>query len=243
MQPLVAEDLERVFAAMGDGVILVGGQALGVWITVYGLDSAVTDVPVSVDVDVYAKSSKAVDKMAKSLNATALHVDFENAGPSLGAVRFVGHDGAEHHLDLLGSVCGFEAREIEQYAVDVDIGKHKVNVMHPVHVLRSRAKNILELKGRYATPHGFQQLRWAVQCVHAYLASLTNPTVFSRWARDIAKWQLFWARPQYFVRLDAQVTNAWVELIEAIPSEMPPKFLKEWEIILERLRDKKRTRL
>jgi hypothetical protein len=167
----------------GDGLVLVGGQALAVWTDYYALASAVEeDLPsISNDVDFLTESAAdkdAVTRLARALAGKAIFPPERALTPLVGqAVRDVS-DEEVLNVDVIFKVLGLDAKHIWKNAVPfIRRGRAPFLVMHPLDVLASRLTNIYKLKEKQDAK-GEMQLALSVEVARAFLreqASKTNP--------------------------------------------------------------------
>lgn len=165
--PLAASDIDRVLRSVGEGPVLVGGQALAFWMDRFGL---VPDgVAITHDADLLGSTQDA-QALAHALHAHLLLPAPERLTSLVAQVRLPAPDGQSRHIDtlhLLYTIDGlrksrsFTARVWRQ-AVRMRLSDGSMlRVMAPLDVLESRAHNtigLMEDKG----PHVLTQLRWAL---------------------------------------------------------------------------------
>lgn len=217
--------------------VLVGGQALGVWIGYFKLEAEL-EVPVtSEDVDFVASQDDALLIARELKGQVRLAQPFDHS-PNLATVE-VPRDGDSHlEIDILKCVFGVENEDLRREARGVEIQGTTFLVMHPVHVLESRIANTLQLQGRYESPRGLAQLKAAVMCTHEYLraVSMADMAVALEWARRVANW----------AHDNAKGDLAWrrhkIDLLDAVPLEALSFDFRnrEWPYLLARVEKKRR---
>jgi len=144
---------------VGD-VVLIGGQALNFWAeryrTVAELASAAPFT--SEDIDFCGQSAD-VQRCAELLGAS-----HELYGPNDRSVctgLVTTPDGV--NLDFVHTPRGVRADEVQRKAISFE----QIRVMHPIHVLMSRAANVVQIPRD--TPHALKQLRASVVVVREFI--------------------------------------------------------------------------
>lgn len=184
-------------AARGTELVLVGGQALAVWLDYYRLTARLPNGVMAVSDDVDFLTRSAADKWVVSRFVQALHG--RSIYPSWRAMTaLVGQavlDISNEELvnvDVIFSVVGLNADKVRERAVVMD----DVRVMHPLDVLYSRLVNLYKLPVKQTTK-GEHQLRLGIDVAREFLReraargnvrSEVLPTIklLTRWARDDA---------------------------------------------------------
>ena len=166
--PQVLEDLLRV---AGLDTVLVGGQALAIWVAFYAIPVP-HDVPaISADVDFLVKS--AANKTLVNQFAQALHgkTDFPSAKAMTSLVgqayRDTGDDKALN-VDVLFKLIGIDTDAVLARAVELKIQDITFKTMHPLHVLLSRLANLYQLAEKQ-NDEGRMQLDLAIQMARQFL--------------------------------------------------------------------------
>jgi hypothetical protein len=129
--------------------ILVGGQALAVWVEHYGI--AVPEGVAAISRDVDFLTTSPTDRDSVGRYADALHgktfFPSRRAMTSLVGQAFLLLPDDEYiNVDVLWSVIGLTAPQVRARAVTAERADASFRVMHELHVLRSRLANLHELK-------------------------------------------------------------------------------------------------
>ncbi|HVZ36227.1 MAG TPA: hypothetical protein VG963_27555 [Polyangiaceae bacterium] len=172
------ELLERL-GPLASGLVLVGGQAVNFWVQTYLSRShaLLAEVPfTSKDVD-FCGSARAAQLCARALGGTCNVPRLDDVTPCTGIVQYVDQFSRRLTLDFLGAPFGLDSREVSEMAITFEEqtarGPLELKVMHPVHVLESRASNVNGLPG-YRSPNGLKQLRAAVVCAQEFARDLLD---------------------------------------------------------------------
>ena len=172
--------IERLLAAAGPDLVLVGGQALGFWMDRYGIHVPSKIPFISRDIDFLAQSAgdKAeVIRLANVIGGTALIPSARSLTALVGqAVRPVG-EGAHINIDVVFEVFGASADKVRDAALDVEVEDSDVvfRVMHPMDVLKSRLDNLYGLREKQ-NELGEQQLAVAIEVAKEFQRRVANET-------------------------------------------------------------------
>jgi len=178
--PLDERSVDLLLSHMGTEMVLVGGQALGFWMSRFGIE-ANEAVAISNDGDALGELARAV-ALAQALHAR-LELPRQTRRTAIVAqLRLPAPDGKERNIDVLHqlyTVAGprksaqFTRRVIaDSVEVQWRPGRH-IRVMDPFDVLESRAHNavgLLDDKG----PHVLTQARWAIAVARQALLRLAQ---------------------------------------------------------------------
>lgn len=134
-------------------LILVGGQALNAWAEALGLTDefaeGVYGAALSDDIDFLGLAPAAI-ALADALGAEVKLAQFDDHTPNTAVVTF-DFEGERSVIDVLGSLQGFSALELERVRAWAAIPEmpvalnNKLRVMHPVHCLQSQLENVYGL--------------------------------------------------------------------------------------------------
>lgn len=164
------EIVDRLLAAASDALILVGGQALKLWMDRYGVTLPAEIAYVSRDVDFLAESaadSESVRRLARALGGRAIFPRRRAALTALvgQAVKDISDDEV-FNVDVVhrvyGADEGMRARTVELRFPEVTL-----RVMHPLDVLKSRLDNLYGLAEKQ-NELGEAQLRAAIEVGRAF---------------------------------------------------------------------------
>lgn len=151
--------------------ILIGGQALAIWVEHYKLAVPAGIAAISRDVDFLTDSPTSRESVARY--ALALHgkTDFpsQRAITSLVGQAYLPLPDDEYiNVDVLWRVIGLTAEQVRSRAVTAERSNVKFRVMHELHVLRSRLINFHKLKEKQ-DEKGQMQLRLAIDVAREFL--------------------------------------------------------------------------
>ena len=151
--------------------ILIGGQALALWVEHYGVAVPMGVAAISRDVDFLTNSPSSTESVMRY--AAALHgkTFFPNrrAMTSLVGQAFLLLPDDEYiNVDVLWNMIGLTAEQVRARAVTAHRGAVSFRVMHELHVLRSRLINLYELKEKQ-NEKGQMQLRLAIEVAREFL--------------------------------------------------------------------------
>jgi hypothetical protein len=167
--------VDKLIDACGSSV-LVGGQALALWVQFYGVAVPSSVSSISNDVDFLSPSGDAagsVRRFASVLQGETWYPN-ERALTALAGrayKRIAGEDFL--NVDILRSVVGLRAQAVAQRAVAFSPRGTSFRVMHPLHVLQSRLVNLHKLPDKQ-NDKGVMQLRLAADVAREYLREFAS---------------------------------------------------------------------
>lgn len=164
--------VKRLLGAADESEVLVGGQALSVWIVKYGLPLP-SDLPVITrDTDFLTQSAAAtasVEKFARAIDGKASFPRRLALTALVGQVELAVSDETYINVDVIFKVIGLDPAKVLARAVRVELpGATTFLVMHPFDLLKSRLANLHELREKQ-NDKGAAQLRLAIDVARAYL--------------------------------------------------------------------------
>ena len=164
--------VKRLLGAADETEVLVGGQALSVWIVKYGLQLPL-DLPVITrDTDFLTQSAAAtasVEKFARAIDGKASFPRRLALTALVGQVELAVSDETYINVDVIFKVIGLDPAKVLARAVRVDLsGGTTFLVMHPLDLLKSRLANLHELRDKQ-NDKGVAQLRLGIDVARAYL--------------------------------------------------------------------------
>ena len=165
--------IQKLLDAGGDGLVLVGGQALAFWVDWYGLSHRQPDVPaISNDVDFLSKSradTESVRRLANAINARAIYPHKRALTALVGQAVLDVSEEEYVTVDVIFKVVGLEGETVRKRAVRiVTPGRSAFMVMHPLDVLHSRLANLHKLRGKQ-NDKGRMQLALAIDVGREFL--------------------------------------------------------------------------
>ncbi len=181
---LTDADKRRVLEAVaGTDAVLVGGQAISVWVDYYGHGripelATLAQVFVSRDMDFAGGREEALHcaaELAGELNEPAPEAVFEAAPINAAIVTFVGERGDRHRVDFLANVFGVhDVRELVERAVPLETDLGTVRIVDPVTQVVTRIANLVHLRRGQAAALTQAQLavwiarEWIVDVMQLY---------------------------------------------------------------------------
>lgn len=165
------EVITDLLNAAGPKAVLIGGQALGVWVYYYGLGLPAGLMAISNDSDFLAASAAdraLVSKFARALNGHEIFPNKRALTALVGQAVLDISDDEIINVDVLFSVFGLDATAVRKRAVEMDTGTAVFKVMHPLDVLRSRLANLYKIKDKQ-NEKGEMQLRMAIDVAREHL--------------------------------------------------------------------------
>jgi hypothetical protein len=173
--------VERLLGACDDSDVLVGGQALTVWVVKFGLTVPDHLPVITHDADFLAQSPAAretVRKFAQAIDGTPRFPRKLALTALVGQVELELSEEEYLSVDIIFQVIGLDAKKILERAIRVTFGTSRFQVMHPFDVLRSRLANLHQLQEKQ-NEKGVLQLALAIQVARKFLqseAALATPT-------------------------------------------------------------------
>jgi len=179
------EVVQRLLAAAGPNLILVGGQALAFWMSKYDVSAPEQFAFVSRDMDFLARTAgdkQEVTRLAKILGGQAI-IPHEKALTALVGQAVRSLDDEQYiNVDVVFKIYGANTELVRKAAVDVNDADLLFRVMHPMDVLKSRLDNLYGLKEKQ-TALGQAQLEAAIRVAQRFQRSIADeyqPTASAR---------------------------------------------------------------
>lgn len=171
--------LAPLLKAAGRSGVLVGGQALAVWVDYFGIAAswgADEDAVITRDID-FLGDRELVERVAKAFPARTVFPPRRALTALVGQVEIPQPGGTFLNVDVIHKVFGVDAGGIRKRAVDIEFEQRgetiRFAVMHPVDVLRSRLANLAKLAEKQ-TSAGVRQVRLATQVVRHFIARVAD---------------------------------------------------------------------
>lgn len=169
---------EVILAAGGTDAVLVGGQALGIWVDLLLAPDIIDKLggPVtSKDVDFFGNVDLA-HELAHHLGGRVCRPDADHVTTPEAAIVLYERGNKSYQIDILGRLAGLTEAEVRNGWIELPYGdggdEVVVRVMAPFEVLLSRIANIVIL-GRNS-PNALRQLHIATHVVEAYIKDLLD---------------------------------------------------------------------
>jgi len=154
-------------AIAGTDAVIVGGQALAYWADYYGIDWFVSDSGVTKDLDVFGNRAHLM-QMGLALQVTPQVQNPRFMSALIGTIEIPMGDDLFTNIDVIHTLVGVERDEVLRNAVKVRMGDFECNMMHPLHVLESRIKNIEKIPEK-RDAQGINQAALAIKIVNQYI--------------------------------------------------------------------------
>jgi len=162
--------VKRLLGAASETDVLVGGQALAMWIVKYGLQLP-PDLPVVTRNTAFLTQSAAatapVERFAQAINGKATFPRRLDMTALVGQVELAVSDTTYINVDVIFQLIGLDRALVPARAVRVELtGATTFLVMHPLDVLKSRLANLHALREKQ-NDKGVAQLRLSIFSVGA----------------------------------------------------------------------------
>lgn len=174
------QTIDLLLSNIGPGMVLVGGQALGFWMSRFGIEAG-EGVAISNDGDVLGQVAQAM-ALAQAMRARLELPRKRGRTAIVAQLRLPAAGGKERNIDVLHQLytlagprksAAFTRRVIaDSVQVQWRPGRH-IRVMDPFDMLESRAHNAIGLLGDKG-PHVLTQLRWAIAVAQQALLRLAR---------------------------------------------------------------------
>lgn len=171
--------LAPLLKAAGRTGVLVGGQALAVWVDYFGIAApwgSADDAIITRDAD-FLGDRELVERVAKALPARTLFPPRRALTALVAQIQIPRPDDTFLNVDVIHKVIGVDAGAIRRRAVEIDIelaGETiRFAVMHPLDVLSSRVANLAKVPGKQTTEGG-RQVQLAIQVVRRFIALVAD---------------------------------------------------------------------
>lgn len=160
LEHLAVHELLEQLSSLTDELVLIGGQALNHWAERYAdtPELAAAAPFTSKDIDFYGKPEH-VERCAELLGGDHVVYGPDHGTASAGVVTT--QDGVA--IDFVHTPLGLQPSEIQRRSIAFP----SLRVMHPIHVLMSRAANVLHIPRPDA--HALKQLRAGVFIVREFV--------------------------------------------------------------------------
>jgi hypothetical protein len=170
--------LEKILASVGPDSVLVGGQALAIWLVRYGVevprivgpDGAMAPGVVTNDAD-FLGNREDVTRIAERLHGVAEYPPRFGLTSLVGSVHVPLSASEFVNIDVIHQVVGLRKADVRKHAFTMVVGNTEARVMHPLDVLRSRVEN-LRLPDKRKSRSAIAQAGLAVLVANKYVQDL-----------------------------------------------------------------------
>jgi len=167
--PLSVTQLGKALSVVGEGAVLVGGQALMMWATIYDIDPKNDDGSTVVTTDADFLGNKThVENLARNFHGAKTYPPKYGVSALTGTVQVAVSPDEHIVIDVIHSLVGLASESVSKRAFtepNVDC-----LVMHPIDVLHSRVANIADLTDK-RTIDSIRQAKLALRITSAYIES------------------------------------------------------------------------
>jgi hypothetical protein len=167
---LTPDEVREILAQCGPHALLVGGQALALWVAVYEVTPPVVlAASISSDADFIGNAALA-RRLRDALNGWDFwQPTLDDATPQTAKLSRTVAGGIKQ-IDFLTSIAGLDTAAVQRRAVIITLASGvELRVLHPLDTLESRLQNLLLIpEKRHAA--GIAQAHLAVRVVNAFLA-------------------------------------------------------------------------
>lgn len=244
--PLSEDEITQILDSCSQDCVLVGGQALAIWSTVYKVQPpAELAGGVSADMD-FIGSVREAQALGKALNKAGgnwkLHeVAPGDFTPQTAKLSLTVKDAGYKEIDFLWDIAGPPVDKVKTRAVEMTVlGASKpVKIMHPLDVLSSKLHNLASIPQKRDIP-GVSQGRLAIGVVGAFMRQALN---------DLPEREMFqFVEEIARIALDSKLDRVFYEygfdVLAAVPAEKfkDQNFVtKRWPQIQERVANRRET--
>lgn len=169
---ITPELLERVLREVTSDAVLVGGQALAIWVEYYDIEvtAPVLVGAISDDAD-FIGSRADLAAIAKAVSGIPEYVSPRVISALVGQVKIRVAPSEFVNIDVLHKLVGLDAADVRRRASEATLGTTDFFVMHPLDVLCSRVENLANLVEKQG-PQGIEQTRLAVLVARAAIEEM-----------------------------------------------------------------------
>jgi hypothetical protein len=171
--------LAPLLKAAGRSGVLVGGQALAVWVDYFGIAASwgsADDAVITRDTD-FLGDRALVERVAKALPGRTVFPPRRALTALVAQIQIPRPDETFLNVGVIHKVIGVDADGVRRRAVQIEIElageRIRFAVMHPLDVLSSRVANLAKAPGKQ-TPEGVRQVQLALQVVRSFIARTTE---------------------------------------------------------------------
>jgi hypothetical protein len=165
---LTPDEVEEILAHCGPNSLLVGGQALALWVAVYEVTPPeVLAASISSDAD-FIGSAVLARRLSDALKGWDLwQPTLDDATPQTAKLSRTIEDGVKQ-IDFLGAIAGLDTAAVQRRAVAITLASGAdLRVLHPLDVLESRLQNLLLIPAKRHAG-GIAQAHLAVRVANAF---------------------------------------------------------------------------
>jgi hypothetical protein len=147
--------IETIAQSSNDNTVLVGGQAVNLWMIYLGIEQESNYL--TRDIDLIGSRADAISANARISLPHKINIatmDDSTINSAVIKVMFVG-ESESRPIDYLTSLYGVDTEEIKRTAMDIAYNSYTIKVIHPVLLMVSKLSNLnIESK---RSPEGFAQ--------------------------------------------------------------------------------------
>lgn len=163
----------KIVSSIGEGAILVGGQALAYWVGKYDInlnDTSFFGGSISDDTDLLGSKSD-VHSIAAATSGKKELVPKERISALVGLVQIAVNQEEYINVDVLHKLYKMDADKVRERAAEVIIGDHTLLVMSPMDIFKSRVENLSGLQEKQNI-EGIEQTVIAIRVTNSFIRDL-----------------------------------------------------------------------
>lgn len=243
--PLDEASVDLLLSNMGTDMVLVGGQALGFWMSRFEIEPD-GGVAISNDGDALGEVNHARE-LANAIHARMEMPHKMSRTAIVAQLRLPAPDGKERNIDVLHKLYTVDGlkkatiftERVIKNSVEVEWRDDlRIRVMDPFDVLESRAQNAVGLiddKG----PHVLRQARWAIQVAAAAMEKLAGDPASKERIGGKVQGIYKLAHSQVGRRL---LKDHQIELLDAIDTKMLSELAPQLDQQIEAVEEARKAR-
>ena len=164
--------LKKILSCVTGNAVLIGGQALALWVFHYDIDLTLSSLSraISNDVD-FLGGRDDVTAIARGVPGLSEFPHQRAITSLVGLVKIRVAPNEFVNVDVLHKLIGIQANTVKARAFKVTLGETVYLLMHPLDVLQSRVENLAALSSKQ-NAEGIEQTRLAVLVAHEYILEL-----------------------------------------------------------------------
>lgn len=164
---------EIILSVQGEDVIIVGGQALGIWVKLLLDERTIRKIggpATSKDMD-YFGGRQIASVLSEKLGGRVVYADLSDVGTPQSAIVIYERSGREIQIDIMARLAGLSNKEVSQQYMEVGYGDEEegesIKVLSPLQVLKTRISGIMTLRRR--DPSAIRQMRISALVLAAFI--------------------------------------------------------------------------
>lgn len=216
---LTDDEVDEILRCCADRAVLVGGQALAVWASTYGVLTAEHAENLTLDAD-FLGGTRAATALAEALRPQGWRLwlaAIDDATPQSAKLSKRIEGVGIKRIDFLHHLVGMDTEAVRRRAVRMTLADGtRLAVLHPLDVLESRFRNLASLSSK-RNRFGVAQARLSIDVARHYLHALLDGderTLLEAIERIV--------RLALDTRLRAVLHGTGLDPLQAVPAEQVP---------------------